>query len=174
MADGCDSGTWDSRRRRGGRNKKKKKNEKRVIDIVLRTSIRPGDDDVMATAAKLVSGSIDHKIPDETISPLIEATSIRGPYFDKIASKNVTALVGHTAYLNCRVRNLGNRTMNRVVPVPKQLFSVMTILNAEHIQIKVFIVFCIEEHVHPEFPKTKPWPSCLPENLIEGLYAHHP
>jgi len=63
---------------------------------------------------ELVSGSIDHKVPDETISPLIEATSIRGPYFDKAASKNVTALVGHTAYLNCRVRNLGNRTVSHI------------------------------------------------------------
>jgi len=64
---------------------------------------------------ELVSGSIDHKVPDETISPLIEATSIRGPYFDKVASKNVTALVGHTAYLNCRVRNLGNRTVSLII-----------------------------------------------------------
>lgn len=59
-------------------------------------------------------GSIDHNVPDETISPLIEATSIRGPYFDQTASKNVTALVGHTAYLNCRVRNLGNRTVSNI------------------------------------------------------------
>lgn len=35
----------------------------------------------------------------------------RGPYFDLTASKNVTALVGNTAYLNCRVRNLGNKTV---------------------------------------------------------------
>uniref|UniRef100_A0A1I8MZ03 Ig-like domain-containing protein n=1 Tax=Musca domestica TaxID=7370 RepID=A0A1I8MZ03_MUSDO len=34
-----------------------------------------------------------------------------GPYFDKAASKNVTALLGKTAYLNCRVKNLGNKTM---------------------------------------------------------------
>lgn len=33
-----------------------------------------------------------------------------GPYFDKMASKNVTALLGKTAYLNCRVKNLGNKT----------------------------------------------------------------
>ncbi|KAF4528639.1 hypothetical protein B566_EDAN017067 [Ephemera danica] len=33
-----------------------------------------------------------------------------GPYFETSASKNVTALVGKTAYLTCRVRNLGNRT----------------------------------------------------------------
>jgi hypothetical protein len=38
-------------------------------------------------------------------------TGLRGPYFDPSASKNVTALVGRTAYLNCRVRNLGNKTV---------------------------------------------------------------
>ncbi|CAB3369599.1 Hypothetical predicted protein [Cloeon dipterum] len=35
-----------------------------------------------------------------------------GPYFETSASKNVTALVGKTAYLNCRVRHLGNRTVS--------------------------------------------------------------
>ncbi|KAJ9595595.1 hypothetical protein L9F63_013216, partial [Diploptera punctata] len=38
------------------------------------------------------------------------ANGLRGPYFETSASKNVTALVGKTAYLNCRVRNLGNKT----------------------------------------------------------------
>ncbi|XP_062560581.1 zwei Ig domain protein zig-8-like isoform X2 [Armigeres subalbatus] len=43
----------------------------------------------------------------------IEATDATrtGPYFDLAASKNVTALLGKTAYLNCRVKNLGNKTM---------------------------------------------------------------
>lgn len=36
----------------------------------------------------------------------------RGPYFDKTVSKNVTALVGKTTYLGCRIRNLGNRTVS--------------------------------------------------------------
>lgn len=36
----------------------------------------------------------------------------RGPYFETSASKNVTALVGKTAYLNCRIRNLGNKTVS--------------------------------------------------------------
>lgn len=36
-----------------------------------------------------------------------------GPYFDKQASKNVTALLGKTAYLNCRVKNLGNKTVSQ-------------------------------------------------------------
>ncbi|GLV39745.1 defective proboscis extension response 21 [Carabus blaptoides fortunei] len=46
----------------------------------------------------------------ETATAMISIT--RGPYFDKAASKNVTALVGKTAYLNCRVRNLGNRSVS--------------------------------------------------------------
>lgn len=35
----------------------------------------------------------------------------RGPYFDASASRNVTCLVGKTAHLNCRIRNLGNKTV---------------------------------------------------------------
>lgn len=35
----------------------------------------------------------------------------REPYFDTTASKNVTSLVGKTAHLNCRIRNLGNKTV---------------------------------------------------------------
>jgi hypothetical protein len=35
----------------------------------------------------------------------------RGPFFEESASKNITALAGSAAYLNCRVRNLGNRTV---------------------------------------------------------------
>lgn len=34
------------------------------------------------------------------------------PYFDALIPKNVTALVGKSAYLTCRVRNLGNRTVS--------------------------------------------------------------
>ncbi|KAK9889963.1 hypothetical protein WA026_008773 [Henosepilachna vigintioctopunctata] len=32
------------------------------------------------------------------------------PYFDALTPQNVTALVGKSAYLTCRVRNLGNKT----------------------------------------------------------------
>lgn len=42
----------------------------------------------------------------------IEDQSRTGPLFDKAASKNVTALLGKTAYLNCRVKNLGNKTVS--------------------------------------------------------------
>lgn len=34
------------------------------------------------------------------------------PYFDISVPNNVTALVGKSAYLSCRVRNLGNRTVS--------------------------------------------------------------
>lgn len=37
----------------------------------------------------------------------------RGPFFDVSASKNVTALVGKTANLNCRIKNLGNKTVRK-------------------------------------------------------------
>ncbi|KAK8379005.1 hypothetical protein O3P69_009629 [Scylla paramamosain] len=32
------------------------------------------------------------------------------PFFDYEESKNVTALLGKTAILNCRVKNIGNKT----------------------------------------------------------------
>lgn len=35
-----------------------------------------------------------------------------GPYFDRAASKNVTALLGKTCYLNCRIKNLTNKTVS--------------------------------------------------------------
>jgi hypothetical protein len=35
------------------------------------------------------------------------------PYFDDFISKNVTVLVGDTAFLKCRVHNLGNKTVRK-------------------------------------------------------------
>ncbi|XP_012281960.1 T-lymphocyte activation antigen CD86 [Orussus abietinus] len=42
----------------------------------------------------------------------LEESSPSGPYFDTTASKNVTALLGKTTYLNCRVKNISNKTMS--------------------------------------------------------------
>lgn len=39
----------------------------------------------------------------------------RGPFFEVSSQKNITAIAGHSAYLNCRVRNLGNRTVSESV-----------------------------------------------------------
>ncbi|GLG99042.1 Uncharacterized protein GBIM_05583 [Gryllus bimaculatus] len=41
-------------------------------------------------------------------------SSLRGPHFDTSAQRNVTALVGRTARLHCRIHNLGNRTVSWV------------------------------------------------------------
>lgn len=49
----------------------------------------------------------------DTYSNALDETSRTGPYFDKSASKNVTALLGKTTYLNCRVKNLGNKTVSK-------------------------------------------------------------
>lgn len=55
----------------------------------------------------------DNGFTSETDEELAQHNALnRGPYFDISASKNVTALVGSSAYLNCRVRNLGNKTVN--------------------------------------------------------------
>lgn len=47
-----------------------------------------------------------------------ETTSIEipviGPHFDYTGFKNITTLVGSTAYLKCRVRNIGNKTISWV------------------------------------------------------------
>ncbi|CAH1392567.1 unnamed protein product [Nezara viridula] len=44
-----------------------------------------------------------------------EVAATRGPYFDTTFSKNETALVGRNAFLYCRVRNLGNRTVSQLL-----------------------------------------------------------
>lgn len=55
---------------------------------------------------------------DENVTPLQDNFKQRikqierGSYFDTSASKNVTALVGKTASLNCRIKNLGNKTVS--------------------------------------------------------------
>lgn len=36
---------------------------------------------------------------------------LTGPYFDANIPNNVTAIVGKSAFLRCKVRNLGNKTV---------------------------------------------------------------
>ncbi|XP_053600372.1 uncharacterized protein LOC128669506 isoform X1 [Plodia interpunctella] len=62
------------------------------------------------------AGPVDNAIrPGAGPGDLPRPTPRSGPYFDLLASKNVTALLGKTAYLNCRVKNLGNKTLNMQV-----------------------------------------------------------
>lgn len=37
-----------------------------------------------------------------------------GPYFDYDFFRNETVMVGHTAYLKCKVKNIGNKTVSWV------------------------------------------------------------
>lgn len=48
----------------------------------------------------------------DPFNPDVRQFSRDEPYFDASTPKNVTALVGKSAYLNCRVRNLGNKTVS--------------------------------------------------------------
>lgn len=48
----------------------------------------------------------------DTSQNSVDEASKTGPYFDKASSKNVTALLGKITYLNCRVKNLGNKTVS--------------------------------------------------------------
>ena len=41
-----------------------------------------------------------------------------GPLFDPTTERNVTVLVGRMAHLHCRVRYLGNRTVNITLFLP--------------------------------------------------------
>lgn len=59
------------------------------------------------------TSSDEHYNTDTSNSNLIQGSALdRGPFFDISASKNVTALVGKTSYLNCRIKNLGNKTVS--------------------------------------------------------------
>lgn len=52
-----------------------------------------------------------HNIFSSLQSGPFSPASTGDPYFDSTVPRNVTALVGKTAYLGCRVKNLGNRTV---------------------------------------------------------------
>jgi hypothetical protein len=73
---------------------------------------------ISADTASREFQSTDKIIPKSINVPaeknMIDIDIIRpfGPYIDKELSKNVTALIGKTAYLNCRVKNLSNKTVS--------------------------------------------------------------
>jgi hypothetical protein len=44
----------------------------------------------------------------------LDNTNTIGPYFDYDSFHNETVMVGHTAYLKCKVKNIGNKTVSWV------------------------------------------------------------
>lgn len=80
-------------------------------DQLLHPAAQPLLADPQAVAGSL-QDTAENEIYDSDESNLLRTPLDRGPYFDLSASKNITALVGKTAYLNCRVKNLGNKTVS--------------------------------------------------------------
>ncbi|XP_029666375.1 uncharacterized protein LOC115237461 [Formica exsecta] len=72
---------------------------------------------------------------------LEETARSTGPYFDKSASKNVTALLGKTTYLNCRVKNLGNKTVSDTRTIVSVNRSVFAILYLSALLIRFFYLY---------------------------------
>lgn len=50
-------------------------------------------------------------VPDNPINTLVPSRWSE-PYFDATLPRNITALSGKSAYLSCRVINLGNKTVS--------------------------------------------------------------
>jgi hypothetical protein len=59
-------------------------------------------------------GNLNNNQFDEEESTTTVETPVLGPHFDFTAFRNATVLVGSTAYLKCRVRNVGNKTVSWV------------------------------------------------------------
>lgn len=51
-----------------------------------------------------------------------------GPYFDYDYFRNETVMVGDVAYLKCRVKNIGNKTVSWVRHIDINLLSVGTVM----------------------------------------------
>lgn len=60
----------------------------------------------------LSSGVLAESGHDGDATGLSGGATESGPAFDPTTERNVTVLVGRTAHLHCRVRNLGNRTVS--------------------------------------------------------------
>lgn len=58
---------------------------------------------------------ISIRTEDETGEDVNDGIDLTGPYFDANIPNNVTAIVGKSAFLRCRVRNLGNKTVKPAI-----------------------------------------------------------
>ncbi|XP_028041912.1 uncharacterized protein LOC114251731 [Bombyx mandarina] len=71
---------------------------------------------LLVGAHLVINGSCDVAGGSGSINalPAGGGSSRLAPSFDAATPRNVTALVGKSAYLSCRVRNLGNRTVSHI------------------------------------------------------------
>lgn len=59
----------------------------------------------------MLKKDVEIRAQDEATDSTNDGSDITGPYFDANIPNNVTAIVGKSAFLRCRVRNLGNKTV---------------------------------------------------------------
>lgn len=50
-----------------------------------------------------------------SVASKVSKTTHHRPYFDDVGPRNVTAVVGQSALLNCRVKHPGDRTVSNVL-----------------------------------------------------------
>lgn len=81
--------------------------------------VEGGDDEVLMNDGFYSAGEAEVEErtsvpppPTGTLPVFLIGQRSLDPNFDPSTKKNVTALVGKSAYLNCRVRNLGNKTVS--------------------------------------------------------------
>lgn len=97
----------------------------------------------MASAVgKLNSLAENETFPSQPMeSPALSQLPLE-PYFDIVSPGNVTALVGKSAYLTCRVRNLGDKTVSHIYYV--QISALITHETHMKLRIETFPGQCYE------------------------------
>ncbi|XP_053971761.1 lachesin-like [Hylaeus anthracinus] len=112
---------------------------------------------LLFSAQGLARGTSDHGMYENRALETLD----RGPYFDVTASRNVTALVDKTATLNCRVRNLGDRTVSWVRHRDIHLLTV-----------GVETYTSDQRFVASHFPRTEDWTLQVkfPQPRDSGIY----
>ena len=89
--------------------KKSKSNEEKTEDNSNSKTHPPVAGQNESAGAGLGVYSMDRMVGDE--GPFPHATP-SGPYFDPEFSRNISVISGGKAVLNCRVYNIGNRTVS--------------------------------------------------------------
>ncbi|PSN47059.1 hypothetical protein C0J52_19535 [Blattella germanica] len=69
----------------------------------------------IAASVAAASSSVGETLRPKPRSYIDASHGTQRPYFDDVSPRNVTAIVGQSAILNCRVKHLGDRTVSKTV-----------------------------------------------------------
>ncbi|KAG5673543.1 hypothetical protein PVAND_003583 [Polypedilum vanderplanki] len=83
-----------------------------ITSMIHSTGVAISEQSSIIGKISVTSTTTNYEILSDDTSGYTQATIISEPYFDAQTSKNVTGLVGKSAYLSCRVKNLGNKTVS--------------------------------------------------------------